>query len=430
MKEQDVNENRRISVRRCLRRRAAVLWAASALLLVVAGARSQDTSQPVKYTVLAEFGSSLGELPSAGLVVDSAGNLYGTTIYGGAYGYGTVFELPATGGEVVLYNFTGGADGAYPIGSLLRKPDGALVGTAENGGIFNNTCTSGCGAVFEVSPQGREKVLYSFTGGSDGYEPASNLIRDSTGNFYGTAPYGGITTSCARDATAGCGVVYELTPAGKLTVLYTFTGGADGANPNYALLRDNAGNLYGTTTDGGDLNGCVPGYGCGVVFSLAPNGTESVLYTFKGQSDGGLPSSGLTEDSAGNLYGTTWYGGDVSCGTGLGCGVLFEVNSAGNQTVLHTFTGPDGEYPMGGLLREPSSGLLYGVTADGGANGEGCVFAASSSGKEGVLHSFNITDGAMPGDVGGLVAYHGQIFGTAFEGGPSPGYGVAFKLTL
>jgi uncharacterized repeat protein (TIGR03803 family) len=430
MKEQEVNGNCSSSVSRWLRLSAGVLWVASAVLLAVTGAHGEKASQPA-YTVIDEFGTNFGEHPYAGLIVDSAGNLYGTTAIGGMYGYGTVYELQATGGETVLYNFTGGADGAYPDGSLLRKPDGTLYGTAEGGGIFNSTCSSGCGVVFEVSPRGKEKVLYSFSGGADGYEPSSNLIADGAGNLYGVTPFGGSITSCVRDGAVGCGVVYEVSLAGKLTVLYTFTGGADGANPAYGLLRDGAGNLYGTTTDGGNLSSCVPGYGCGVAFSLAPGGIETLLYTFTGESDGGGPDSGLIEDSAGNLYGTAQFGGDLSCGNEsiAGCGIVFELGPTGSETVLHTFTGPDGEYPVGGLLREPSSGILYGVTAEGGANGEGCIFAANSAGKEGVLHSFDYTDGALPIDAGGLVAYHGQIYGTTYNGGPFPGFGVAFKLT-
>jgi uncharacterized repeat protein (TIGR03803 family) len=429
MKAQRMNRNFGVGVRAWLGLPASTLLAFSAVLVAVTGAPAEEASQSITYVVMANLDLTTGIWPGDGLIADPAGNLYGTTQEGGAYGYGTVFELPTTGAVTVLYNFTGQADGAYPTASLLRKPDGTLYGTAEFGGIFNSTCTDGCGVVFELSAQGKQRVLYSFTGGGDGYGPYSNLIRDDAGNLYGVVPYGGVTASCVLFGNVGCGVVYELSPTGKETVLHAFTGGADGANPDYGLLRDSAGYLYGTTTDGGNLSLCM-GYGCGVVFSLAPNGTERMLYTFTGGSDGGDPSSGLTEDSAGNFYGTTALGGDVSChnGTGTGCGVVFELSPAGTETVLHTFTGPDGIGPAGGLLRQPSSGTIYGVASAGGADGVGCIFAISASGKQGILHSFGGADGAIPNEIGGLIFHGGQIYGTAAEGGLF-GQGVAFRLS-
>ena len=230
---------------------ARLALAVAGVLLPLTVPRAPAAEAPT-YTVLYNFqGQPDGSGPYAGVIADTAGNLYGATSVGGAYGYGEVFKLDPTGYETVLYSFSGGSDGAYPSASLSRDAAGSLYGTAEAGGTFNSTCPFGCGVVFQVNPQGKERVLYSFTGGSDGYEPVSNLIRDAAGNFYGIAPYGGINSSCVRNGFLGCGVVFKLSLAGKETVLYSFTGGSDGAAPSFGLIRDTAGNLYGTTGVGG-----------------------------------------------------------------------------------------------------------------------------------------------------------------------------------
>jgi uncharacterized repeat protein (TIGR03803 family) len=168
--------------------------------------------------------------------------------------------------------------------------------------------------LYKVDPTGKETVLYSFAGGFDGAFPYAGLVRDVAGNLYGTTVYGGISRACP----SGCGVVFKLDPTGKETVLHSFAGGADGGNPLAGLVRDTAGNLYGTTSYGGDLSGC-GGFGCGVVFKLDPTGTETVLYSFTGGPDGGHPWAGLVLDAAGNLYGTTYYGG------ASGQGVVFQL---------------------------------------------------------------------------------------------------------
>jgi uncharacterized repeat protein (TIGR03803 family) len=270
--------------------------------------------------------------------------------------------------------------------------------------------------------------LYAFTGGTDGYGPLSNLIHDAAGNLYGTAAYGGITTSCLVDEFSGCGIVFEVSRKGQETVLYRFTGGADGWGPGYGLARDAEGNLYGTTGVGGELGSCYGGFGCGVVFRLDTAGSETVLYTFSGGSDGGRPNSAPTRDTAGNFYGTTLYGGQDSCGGGLGCGIIFQVSSAGVETVLHTFTGPDGENPVGGVFLSPSTGNLYGLATGGGAHGLGSVYGITAGGKQILVQSFSGTDGANPIDSGGLLWYKGALYGTTPFGGPSPGEGVAFKV--
>jgi uncharacterized repeat protein (TIGR03803 family) len=239
---------------------------------------------------------------AAHLIGDSAGNLYGTTESGGASGAGVVFKLNKTG-ETVLYSFTGGADGWSPVAGLIRDSAGNLYGTTFGGGARFGE--SGSGVVFKLDTTGTETVLYSFTGGADGGSPAAGLIRDSAGNLYGTTELGGVS---------GAGVVFKLDTTGTETVLHSFTG-PGGENPYAGLIADSAGNLYGTTYGGGAS-------GSGVVFKLDTTGTETVLYSFTGGADGGSPVAGLIRDSAGNLYGTTYEGGTSDAG------VVFKLETA------------------------------------------------------------------------------------------------------
>jgi uncharacterized repeat protein (TIGR03803 family) len=337
-----------------------------------------------------------GANPYAGLVFDSSGNLYGTTGYGGASSAGTVFERPKSGGSKILYSFTGGSDGANPFASLILD-GGILYGTTYNGGAF------GYGVVFKLD-NGTETVLYSFTGGADGANPYASLLPDSAGNVYGTTASGG---------ASGYGVVFKVSKTGTETVLYSFTGGTDGATPYGRLIRDSAGNFYGTTYDGG-------AYGYGVVFKLYKK-EETVLYSFSGGADGANPYAGLVRDSSGNLYGTTSHAGASDSG------VVFELDTAGTETVLYTFTGgTDGAFPYAGLVRD-SSGNLYGTTYGGGASSSGVVFEVNTSGGETVLHSFTgLTDGGSP--LAGLIEdKSGNLYGTAYLGGTSE-YGTTFKL--
>lgn len=216
-------------------------------------------------TVLYNFtGGSDGSTPWAGVIRDATGNLYGTATYGGGAGVGTAYKLDTAGNFSVLHTFTGGLngscfpsdDGCLPTAGLTRDSAGNLYGTTQYGGT-GNCSESGCGIVFKLSKTGKEKVLYNFTGGTDGNEPSfGSLIRDASGNLYGTVLYGG--------GPPGAGVVYKLDGAGALTLLYTFTGGSDGNGPFSGLVRDHAGNLYGTTNSGG-----ADGYG--VAFKLALN---------------------------------------------------------------------------------------------------------------------------------------------------------------
>jgi len=323
------------------------------------------------------FNLRSGVEPLAGMTRDSAGNLYGTTVLGGdttcyQYGCGTVFELDTAGKERVLHEFNG-SDGMFPEPLLARDAAGNLYGTTPYGPLGN---------IFKIDTKGELAVLYTFTGYADGCYPGTGVILDTAGNLYGTAAGGG-----SGFCDYGAGVVYELDTAGNLTVLHTF-GGSDGAQPDSVLRFDKAGNLYGTTYSGGNSNVCQGG--CGTVFKLTPNsdGTwmESVLHSFcsAGEcADGWYPGRGpLTINATGNLYGTTLLGGASACGGGYGCGVVYELDPSGQETVLYSFTGgKDGGYPPPGVAMD-KAGNLYGVAArfadtrckDGDGQGCGVVF--------------------------------------------------------
>ena len=313
-----------------------------------------------------------GWYPETGLIFDTAGNLYGTTVYGP--GYGTVFELsPSAGGgwtEQILYTFTGPNDGRYPRG-LTFDSAGNLFGITSNGGIYCSPF-QGCGTVFELSPaQGggwTETVLHSFGDGTDGDTPVAPLILDSAGNFYGTTNAGGVGVAY--------GTVFELSPAlgggWNLTTLYSFGALPDGQNPWAGPLAfDPAGNLYGTTGFGGTNRN-------GTVFELSPNGsggwTETVLHSFGSGFDGVLPFGSVIVDADGNLYGTTTQGG------GDGGGIVFELSPGGSgswtETVLLNFVGTDGAYPFAGLTFGPA-GVLYGTTGYRGTYSGGTAFELS-----------------------------------------------------
>jgi uncharacterized repeat protein (TIGR03803 family) len=240
-------------------------------------------------------------------VRDAAGNLYGTTCSGGDPGGGTVYKVDITGKQTVLYGL-GGKDGACPYASLMRDTVGNLYGA-----------TFAPGVVFRLDENGKFTVLHTFTGGTGGERPTYiRLVRDAAGNLYGTTSRGGIYLDDCRPR-GGCGVVFKLDKSGQETVLYSFTGKADGAGPEAGLLRDAAGNLYGTTSSGGATGGNCGTTGCGVVFKLDTNGQETVLHTFTGGADGAGPHSSLVRDAEGNFYGTAEGGGDY------GCGVVFKL---------------------------------------------------------------------------------------------------------
>lgn len=367
----------------------------------------------VLYTFTA--GPSSGTNPFAGVVLDASGNVYGMTDYGGSglwcpTGCGVVFKVASGGQESILHNFSGNnRDGASPTYNTLTSDGvGDVYGTTYEGGSF------GAGTIFAVTAAGQERVLYSFTGATDGGFPYGGLIHDSAGNFYGTTSGRGSGTSCPY----GCGTVFKLDSTGKETVLYNFLGGTtDGAYPLAGVIRDSAGNLYGTTQGGGTSN-------LGTVFKIDTSGNETVLHSFTGP-DGSLPYGGLIRDGVGNLYGTTYSGGFVGSQ-----GTVFKLAANGTFTLLHSFTfnGVDGAFPTGSLVAD-SSGNLYGTTLLGGSVGAGTVFELDSNGNETILHSFTYsTDGGYP--YGSLARDSaGNLYGTTNQGGdPVCLCGTVYKI--
>ena len=353
-----------------------------------------------------------------------------------------IFALLAAGiataqRETVLFSILNGADGRNPNGPVARDSSGNLYGTSMG-------CCGVSGAVWELSPvlggTWTESVLHTFTGGSDGASPFAGLTLDAAGNLYGTASTGG-SAGCSNQ---GCGVVFELSPTSSgwtYTVLYSFTGAADGGTPWTGVTFDASGNLYGTTVNGGN-------YGFGVVFEMSPNSSsgwsEHVIHHFTNGADRGTPFGTLTLDASGNLYGTTEGGGDSSCNSSWpnGCGIVFRLSpssSGWKGTVLHTFHPAHGTQPQGGVILD-SAGNLYGATIVGGENfgcyGSGCgvvyKLSPTSSGPWVFtqLHEFSDqkpNNGFMP--MGNLLLDNsGALYGTTSEGGKCTG-GLVYKLT-
>ena len=385
--------------------------------------------------VLHSFGNGTdGQEPQAGLIFDAAGNLYGVTTVGGIHRHGTVFELsPREDGgstEKVLHSFGNGLDGIEPQASLVLDAAGNLYGTTMAGGLH------GWGTAFQLSPQEdgtwKEKLLHSFSYyGSDGAAPVAGLIFDDAGNLYGTTNSGGIHSQ---------GAVFELMPRqdGEWTetVLHSF-GGRDGAYPSAGLIFDQAGNLYSTTAGGG-IHGLPSG--CGTVFELAPKDgggwTETVLHSFNCISgDGYSPEAGLTFDAAGNLYGTTVSGGIHTCEGNSTCGTVFELSpedGGWREKIVHSFNGTDGESPSAGLTFD-TAGNLYGTTVLGGIHTYGTVFELSpkqdGGWQETVVHSFNVNghDGYNP-EASLMIDSFGNLYGTTDYGGIHVA-GTVFEIT-
>jgi uncharacterized repeat protein (TIGR03803 family) len=319
-----------------------------------------------------------GYNPEGNLILDAEGNLYGTTVYGGSLNLGTVFELvPARGGswkEKVLYSFGSyDSDGVLPYAGVTFDAAGNLYGTTVRGGT--ECLGSGCGTVFELSPTAgggwKEKILYRFQlNGVDGISPIGGVVLDTAGNLYGTASQGGGPQCVGDDGGPGCGTVFKLTPnadgSWTQTVIYAFGGSSsDGIYPYSGLVFDKAGNLYGTTYEGGTSYQ-------GTVFELTPQagGTwaEEIAHSFR---VGNAPYAGITVDAEGNLYGTTTQSTTTTGGT------VFQLrpNAQGSwsETLLHTFHGNDGSGPFAGVILD-KAGNVYGATVYGGANGGGTVF--------------------------------------------------------
>jgi uncharacterized repeat protein (TIGR03803 family) len=407
------------------RPRAAALPA----FLLLLTALFLPSAQAQTYSVIYNFTRGTdGAFPEAGLTTDKAGSLYGTAYQGGSSDRGTVFKLAHKGSGWVLsplYSFTGRTDGSAPIARVVFGSNGSLYGTTEFGG---RNCGEGCGTVFNLKPSASackaalcpwtETVIYSFSGSSDGANPGfGDLTFDKTGHIYGTTYFGGSNAQ---------GVVYELTPSGGSwteSAIYLFTGGKDGANPYSSVIFDQAGNLYGTAYGGGA--------GHGTIFQLTSSGSgwsENTLYAFQGANDGGTPFGGLVWDSAGTLYGATSTGG-----TGGG-GTVYELASSGGGwsfDVIGSFAGSaylPGPYDS---LTMDTAGNLYGTTFKDGAHSAGSVFKLTPSGGGWTLTDlYDFTggkDGGLPyGSV--LVDANGNLYGTASQGGAN-GYGVVWELT-
>jgi uncharacterized repeat protein (TIGR03803 family) len=286
-------------------------------------------------------GTPDGEDPYAGVAGYPNAEIYGATLYGGTQGgYGTVFKLSSAGEYSIMHSFAS-TDGADPYGTLIGDREGNIYGTTRFGGS-----AGGYGTIFKLGPNNDFTSLYSFAGTPDGEDPEAGLIRDRGGNLYGTTVYGG--------TAGGYGTVFKLNTAGSLTLLHSFAGTPDGENPYAGLVVDAAGNGYGTTKYGGAAGGY------GTVFEISRAGTFSLLHSFAGNPDGVNPVAPVVVDPQGNVYGTTYYGGT------MGYGTVYEIDTTGQLTVLHSFTySPDGGNPMGGLIRD-SAGNLYGTTSQGG----------------------------------------------------------------
>ncbi len=410
--------------------RTALALAIALMTLVIAG----QAVRAQTFSVLYSFTGKHGDVSPAGLVRNSAGNFYGTSSSGGG-GAGTVVEIALRKDgewkETVLYSFAGAPDAAFPEGTLVLDAAGTLYGTSVGGGIPN------AGTVYKLTKTGKETVLYSFcsvANCADGAFPNGGLVRDAAGNLYGTTSLGGNAGEC-------CGTVFKVDPAGNETVLYSFcsvANCADGSFPigggnfflNETLVRDAAGNLYGTTPNGGGGLGCGD-LGCGTVFKVDPTGKETVLYSFcsvANCTDGSHPGVGLIQDAAGNLYGTTTDGGEH-----LHYGTVFKVDPNGQETVLHSFPGhASGEvYPSALVL--DAAGNLYGTTEVGGNLHQGSVFEVTASGRKRTLYSFKAgTDGGLP--FGLVEDAAGNLYGTTGLGGNlddcnGSGCGTFFELT-
>jgi uncharacterized repeat protein (TIGR03803 family) len=405
--------------------RTAVVFALVAMSL---GSTWAATTEKVLYNFT---GGNDGGDPASQLTFDTAGNAYGTTVTGGAFGCGTVFKLSPSGGgqwqQSVLYSFGCSNDGKNPYGGVTLDAAGNLYGTTAAGGT--GTCTGdGCGVVFKLTRSGGSwtaSVLYSFAGGTDGYGPGGMVVFDRAGNLYGTTPDGGAYSQ---------GTVYQLSLNGgqwQEKVIHDFTGGNDGAVGSLgALLIDSSGAIYGVTELGG-------ANGAGTVFrmfSFKSTWNLVTLYAFKGQPDAGFPYGGLIADANGNLYGTTYYGGANGAGAVFKVGPGASAIAGWRDVVLYSFQGgTDGGSPTSTLVFD-EAGNLYGTTSAGGDPGCECgvAFELSPNGGgawyESVLHTFgSIPDGSYP-YYGMTPDGMGNFFGTTATGGHHQ-QGTVFELT-
>jgi mannan endo-1,4-beta-mannosidase len=351
-------------------------------------------------TTLASFGGGLHGYNPNGLLRGGNGRLYGTTQSGGANTFGTVFVVDTNGLPVDLYSFTGAGDGAYPYAALIQGADGNFYGTTVEGG------TNGSGTVFRMTPNGAVSGVYSFTGGSDGGNPYTALVQGTDGSLRGVTYFGGAYSY---------GTVFKVSTNGAFNVLHPFTGGADGAYSDAALVQGADGNFYGVASGGG-------AHRSGTVFSLAVDGTVTSLYSFTGGNDGSSPDAALVQGIDGSFYGVTSYGGTNLNGT------LFRITTNGVLTTLHAFAGgSDGATAYGSLL-QLSDGNLYGTTAYGGAYNDGTVFRITPGGTLTILAWFDGYNGANP-ESALVQGSDGALYGTTLSGGVN-GNGTIFRVTM
>jgi uncharacterized repeat protein (TIGR03803 family) len=392
-------------------------WEIAGVVLVLCAATA-IVAPAQTFTTLVNFGSgNSGTNPYASLVQGTDGSLYGTTLRGGTFGWGTVFKVTPSGVKSI-YNFctqSNCADGAAPIGGLVLAADGSFYGTTEEGG---NQCPldSTCGTIFKISASGSLTLLHAFDG-SDGMNPMGYLLQSASGNFYGTTASGGANND---------GTVFKISAAGILTTLDSFDS-TDGASPDGALVLGSDGKIYGITNVGGDLT-CNAPVGCGTVFDVGSAGALATLYSFN--TDGGiLPYGGLVQGTNGNFYGTTIEGGNNNGGT------VFEISSGGLLTTLYSFCTQsnctDGGSPYSGLVNG-TDGNFYGTTRLGGdfcaPYGCGTIYQITPTGVLTTLHSFDSTEGNFP--FGGLFqATNGIFYGTTFLGG-SFSEGTIYSLNM
>jgi uncharacterized repeat protein (TIGR03803 family) len=374
-------------------------------------------------------GDDDGEYTDSDLIMDSAGNLYGTSVLGGDFGSGTVFELSPSGNSwthTVLYSFTGGADGGEPYKGVTLDAKGNLYGTAVVGGTGGTCVESGCGVVYKLTNNGgtwTQTVIHNFRG-PDGYGPGNGLTLDAAGNLYGMTAVGG---------ASGLGVIYQVKPQSdgswKLVVIHNFTGGNDGSSGSAGrLLLDSVGNLYGVATAGG-FNGK------GTAFKLSPTQDGKfkfkTLYAFKGQPDAGFPYGGLTFDVAGNLYGTTYYDGANNLGSVYQ--LSLGTNGVWKEKVLYSFKGGrDGSSSISNLVSDPA-GNLYGTTSEGGAGCScGVIFKLTRGGNgtwtESVPYRFQGSPDAGFAYNGMEPGPAGTYYGATVHGGPTND-GTVYQFT-
>lgn len=382
----------------CVLFRAALLGSAVAFASFAPAALAKPG-----YKVLHDFAGAPGDgaYPLVGVTFDEAGGIYGVTYVGGAYSLGTLFKIAPDGTETIIRSFGKGNDGAFPRSQPAIDKSGNIYGTTNGGGGSVN-CDGGCGTIWEYTAGGKYKVLHKFDF-TDGSQPVGQLLRDSAGNLFGITTNGGPNNQ---------GEVFEYTAGGKFKVLHTFAG-TDGAYPECSLIQDSAGNIYGTTEGGGAGNE-------GTVFEIKSKGGFAVLYSFTGGSDGANPVGGLARDKSGNLYGTAENGGAHSAGT------VFSLAPDGSLSTLYSFAGgTDGANPQGDILQVKNA--LYGATSAGGdSNNYGVVYKIDIAGRaETVLHRFTGTDGST--SVSKLASKHGKLYGATAYGGAN-GDGVVFSL--